>query len=162
MMDRKTSGDVIVLAGVGTVRMDPIGFAIYADQFLKAGQTITNDGRFSPVPYYLFCRALELILKAFLLTQNCQLKRLKADYGHNLQLLWKAATRAGLAKVVVPLPDMTSDLAQANSYYAGKAFEYFDFRRWARKYDALPPLDRLEATTVTLIESLKPYCVRGA
>jgi hypothetical protein len=147
---------------MGVVRMDPVGFALYADQFLRAGQSVPGDGKFSPVPYYLFCRSLELILKAFLLTKGHKISELENRYRHDLVRLWNAAREGGLAEAVTPLPDIASDLAQANSYYHEKAFEYFDFRRWARKYQELPSLHRVESAAATLVASLKPYCLSVA
>ena len=91
-MEQENSGHITVMPGpAATFRMDPVGFAIYADQFLKAAQSIPEvDTKFTPVPYYLYCRALELILKAFLQLQGHKLSELrKKKYGHNLEALWE-------------------------------------------------------------------------
>jgi hypothetical protein len=121
--------------------MGPVGFSLCAEEFFLAGASIPQHSRargnttYTPVPYYLFCRALELILKAFLLAKHRPLDELKKSYGHDLQALWRAATEQGILDVVgICDPDFSIDLQSANSYYKGKAFEYFDFRRWAHGY----------------------------
>ena len=164
-MEQENSGHITVMPGpAATFRMTPVGFAIYADQFLKAAQSVpTEDAKFTPVPYYLYCRALELILKAFLLLKGHGVSELKDRYGHNLKRLWKAARKDGLADAVPELPsDIENVLAQVNQYYKNKAFEYFNFKRWVHSYEGLPSLDQLADCTATLIERLKPWCIREA
>lgn len=55
-------------------------------------------------------------------------------------------------------PHFESDLCDANQYYKGKAFEYFDFRRWAHGYEDLPPLSRFKVQTREIVEKTKQYC----
>ncbi len=162
-MGQEKPRGITVTPAPATFRMSPVGFAIYAEQFLKAAQSIPADGKFTPVPYYLYCQAIELIFKAFLLARGHRLSKLKKKYGHNLKALWKAARKDGLADAVPELPsEIESDLALANPYHNDKAFEYFDFSRWVHGYEDLPSLDRLGDLTAMLIEQLKPYCIREA
>jgi len=49
-------------------------------------------------------------------------------------------------------------LRNANAYYKGKAFEYFDFRRWADGYEGLPPLVRFRNEIKRIVEKTKEYC----
>ncbi|MBW3661415.1 MAG: hypothetical protein KY397_07275 [Gemmatimonadetes bacterium] len=157
-----------------TVRINPVGYAFYAAQFLAAGhaaRAAPEDAKlssqvpykFSPVPYYLYCRAIELILKAFLLVKSRSVDELKGHYKHNLVRLVEESRREGLEKIVDSLPaTFDRDLQAANNYYGTrkKAFEYFNFEKWARGYKDLPPLDRLEAIAEQLVGTLKPYCFR--
>ncbi len=165
-MEQENSGSMwqTVSPPAATIRMTPVGYAVYAEQFLKAAQSIPKeDKKFTPVPYYLYCRALELILKSFLLLKGHEPSKLRKKYGHNLKALWKAAVKDGLADAVPELPsEIGSVLALANPYYKGKAFEYFDFSRWVHGYVRLPSLDRLGDSTAMLIAHLKPYCIREA
>lgn len=165
MTERNQTGGIVVEIGTATVRMNPVGFSLYAEEFFLAGASIPQHSRargnttFSPVPYYLFCRALELSLKAFLLSKQHPLDELKKKYGHDLEALWRAATRDGILGVLGNLdPDFESDLESANSYYKGKAFEYFDFRRWARGYPDLPPFARFRDEAKRVVEKTKEYC----
>ena len=163
-MEQEKPRGITVSVPSSDFRMTPVGYAVYAEQFLKAAQSIPKeDKKFTPVPYYLYCRALELILKAFLLAKGHRPSKLRKKYGHNLKALWKAAGKDGLADAVPELPsEIGSVLALANPYYKGKALEYFDFGRWADGYMRLPSLDQLGDSTAMLIEHLKPYCIRGA
>lgn len=156
----------VVPVGTATVWMRPVGFAQYAGQFLAAGSAVRevpDESKFSPVPFYLFCRALELILKSFLLVSDFPRDDLKKKpYGHDLLRLLKEARSRGLEDVVELPETFEADLTDANDYYNGKAFEYFDFRKWAHGYEGLPPLSRLQESTEHLIAVLKPYCISEA
>lgn len=94
MTDRDEEGGIVVGVGTAMVRIGPVGFVLYAEEFLEAACAIPEHSqargsrRFTPVPFYLFCRALELALKAFLLAKNRPLDELKAIYGHDLEALW--------------------------------------------------------------------------
>jgi hypothetical protein len=162
--DNQTGGMVVEI-GTSTVRMNPVGFSLYAEEFFLAGASIPQNSRargnttFTPVPYYLFCRALELVLKAFLLAKHHSLDELKKKYGHDLEALWRAATKEGILDIIgASDPHFESDLQSANSYYKGKAFEYFDFRRWAHGYPDLPPFARFRDDIRRIVEKTKGYC----
>jgi hypothetical protein len=165
MTQRDKAGSIVVRVGTATVRMSPVGFALYAEEFLKAGESIAAHSQargnttFTPVPYYMFCRALELILKAFLLAKHRSLDELKSRYRHDLEKLWREANGLGLSAVVgTCTQSFEADLASANSYYKGKAFEYFDFRRWAHGYQGLPPLDTFQEEVRRIVEKTKKFC----
>jgi hypothetical protein len=165
MVRQGEAGGIVVQVGTATVRMSPVGFALYAEEFLKAGESIPEHSQargnttFTPVPYYLFCRALELILKAFLLAKHRTLDELKNRYRHDLEKLWREANQLALSEVVgTCAPFFEADLASVNSYYKGKAFEYFDFRRWAKGYEGLPPLDRFRDEVKKIVDKTKKFC----
>lgn len=118
-----------------------------------------GNTKFTPVPYYLFCRALELVLKAFLLTKGESLDALKKRYGHDLVALWSRAKECGLLDVIdLRTSEFEADLVNANHYYKGKAFEYFDFRRWAHGFEGLPPFERFRDQVNDLVVRTKKYC----
>jgi hypothetical protein len=165
MTEPGEAGGIVVQVGAATVRMSPVGFALYAEEFFKAGESIPEHSQargnttFTPVPYYLFCRALELILKAFLLAKHRPLDELKDRYGHDLEKLWRGANDCRLSEVLGTwAPYFEADLASANSYYKGKAFEYFDFRRWAHGYEGLPPLGRFRDEVRGIVDKTKKFC----
>jgi hypothetical protein len=156
---------IIVQVGGATVRMGPVGFSLYAEEFYLAAISIPEHSRakentrFTPVPYYLLCRALELMLKAFLLAKNKPLDQLKTRYGHNLETLWRAAKEEGLLDILGAFePEFETDLRKANTYYKDKAFEYFDFRRWAHAYEGLPQFERFRDETKKIVDGTKEYC----
>lgn len=165
MTEQNEAGSIVIQVGTATVQMGPVGFSLYAEEFFKAGASIPEHSRsrgntkFTPVPYYLFCRALELILKAFLLAKHRPLDELKDRYGHDLEALWAGAKNHGLLEVLGTCgSDFETDLRNANSYYKGKAFEYFDFRRWAHGYEGLPPVARFRDEIKRIVEKTKEYC----
>lgn len=165
MTERDEADGIVVQVGAATVHMGPVGFALYAQEFFEAGASnpehsqARGNTRFTPVPYYLFCRALELILKAFLLAKHRPLDELKDRYGHDLEELWRGANDRKLSEVLgTCAPYFETDLARANAYYKGKSFEYFDFRRWAHGYEGLPPLGRFRDEIGKIVDKTKDYC----
>lgn len=165
MTERNQAHGIVVEVGTATVRMGPVGFSLYAEEFLKASAAIPEHSQargnteFTPVPYYLLCRALELILKAFLLGKGRPLDELKHRYGHDLGALWQAAKDQRLFDVLGTCPPYFEiDLQSVNSFYRSKVFEYFDFRQWAHGYEGLPPLGRLRDETTRIVERIKYYC----
>lgn len=165
MIAKTTAGTVTVKVGMATVQIGPIGSALYALEFLEAANAVPQQStakgspEFSPVRYYLCCRALELSLKAFLLTKGQTAKELKDKLGHDLEKLWVEANSRGLGQIVGGLsPQFEADLKDANHYYKGKAFEYFDFTKWAHGYKGLPELGRFKGACSALVPAVKDHC----
>jgi hypothetical protein len=115
--------------------------------------------RFSPVPYYLYCRSLELTLKAFLLAQGTPVAQLKKpSLGHDLMRLLAAAHKLDLAKVAkVGQPDRRL-LSLANKYYKEKGFEYFRMLPAAFGYPDLPDLEHLASFSARLHAAVHVTC----
>ena len=167
-MERDESGAIFVEIKPVTVSITPVMQSFHAEQFLKAAQVISQDRHiprgaptFSPVPYYLYCRALELILKAYLSVRGLSSDSLKKKYGHDLERLWNDAVANDLLdRLTHQSTELPRDIALANQYYAppAKAFEYFDFRRWANNYPDLPSLDRFGSDVTSLIHDLGRWC----
>src|SRR5437016_10003275 len=96
---------VVIEPRTGHVDMDPVGFWLYAHQFLDAANVISPPPRgFSPVRFYLTCHSIELSLKAFLLRQGVGLSELKHKLGHNLTRILERAKGLGLGKVAPVTP----------------------------------------------------------
>ena len=142
----------------------PIGFHHYASDFaLWADRSRQHKTKFySPVPYYLYCRALELGLKAFLLARGVTKKRLKTKtLGHNLEALALEAERLGLNDVML-LPDAwVVELRRANTFYHRKEFEYFDIGNALRLHE-LPSLEILHSLCTALLGAIRPLCIEAA
>ncbi|MBS9405656.1 hypothetical protein KG088_18890 [Halomonas sp. TRM85114] len=165
MAERLSDEGVVAQVGTATVHMKPVGFALYADEFLLAGLSIPDQSRargnttFTPVPYYLFCRALELALKAFLLTKGESLDSLKKKYRHDLVKLWRKAQLYGILEAIdFRSPGFENHIVSANKYYKGKTFEYFDFRRWAHGYEDLPPFECFRDEVNKVVVQIKKHC----
>jgi hypothetical protein len=90
------------------------------------------------VPYFLYCRAIELGLKAIHLETATQ-QEVKNTFGHDLVASYHALPpeRRKLATTDTDL------LTRINTLYIGKAFEYVQPGDAAHGYSAFPDLEQL-------------------
>ncbi len=51
------------------------------------------------------------------------------------------------------------ELRRATGYYAGKGFEYFQFKRLIQRYAGLPDAVVLERLATRLVDRLRRYCL---
>jgi len=155
-------GNYVLKAEPGVLHISPLGFHRYASEFFRAAQDFKINDGFSPVPYYLICRSVELALKAFLLAQGVPKRTLKErTLGHDLEKVLKKAVSLGLDQVVSITPQHKEELGKANNYYASKGFEYFEVTRAATGYPNLPDLRVLSDFASLLITKLKPLCLQA-
>ena len=75
-------------AGTGHINFSPVGFRLAAKDFLACYEDYKPD-RFSVVPYFLCCRAIELGLKAIHLDKKRQ-REVKDEFGHSLKASYDA------------------------------------------------------------------------
>ena len=147
----------------GTAYISPIGFHRYASEFATWARKAHADkgDEFSPVPYYLYCHSLELVLKAFLLAKGVTQRELmnRERLGHHLSKILPRAKDLGLEEVVPLAPHWEAEVEKANGYYADKGFEYFDVATAGRGYPNLPNLDILHELVSTLLTTLKDVCL---
>jgi len=61
------SKNVVIKAEPGHLHISPFGFFHYGKEFFDAAKGFKHPAHYSPVPYFLYCRSIELVLKAFLL-----------------------------------------------------------------------------------------------
>lgn len=152
----------IVKVNTVVVYETPIGFHNYASDFADWANRarIEKSKYFSPVPYYLYCRSIELVLKSFLLAKGMTKKQLKArKLGHDLIALLAKAREMGLEDIVVIGSDEEVELSKANEYYCKKDFEYFNV---GFGYYSLPSLSILNELSERLLMSLKQICIDAA
>jgi hypothetical protein len=135
-------------ASVGFVNLSPDAFHRFAGHYLKCYRDFQSPHKFSPVPYFLLCRALELELKARHL-QFVRQKVVKQQFSHNLE----AAYNALPAKEKVLNQADLGLLARANAIYKGKGFEYFVPEHALRGYSNYPDLAALEALVCKYVKS---------
>lgn len=107
----------------------PLGFHILAGQYLLAAKdfkTIDN----SPVHYFLYCKSIELSLKAFLLAKGVPVGMLKGrkktGIGHDLEAALREAESRGLGDFVEIARESREELRKANDFYVVKGLEYAD------------------------------------
>ncbi len=162
--DSGNSHDVIVRPKPAVANISPLGFHRYASEFYAAAQSIGRPEGFSPVPYYLYCRSLELALKAYLLANGVSKKRLKGKFGHDLEKALRKAESLGLSDHVLLSSEQHEQIAVANGHYKSKAFEYFQVPTLIDRIKGrhkLPDLDALGSLTGSLLEGIEQVCIEA-
>ncbi len=155
-------GNVVIKAPPMVLHISPLGFHRYASEFLRAAQGFKINDGFSPVPYYLICRSMELSLKAFLLAKGFPKRRLKErNLGHDLEKILKKAISMGLDKFFSLSPQHTEEIRKANKYYASKGFEYFEVIKAMTGYRNLPDISVLTDFATLLVTKLEPFCLQA-
>jgi hypothetical protein len=122
----------------GHINVSPVGLRLAARDYFKCYLDFENPGRFSVVPYFLCCRAIELALKAIHLETKFQAD-VKAAYWHDL-----VASYSGLPKENQTLSKEEFELlVQVNQIYIQKDFDYFSVNDAATGYRRFPDLEAL-------------------
>ena len=155
-------GNVVIKVQPMVLHISPLGFHRYAAEFLRAAQVFKINDGFSPAPYYLICRSIELALKAFLLVKGVPKKSLKEkNLGHDLEKVLKKAISMGIDNVLPISRQHRKEVRKANTYYASKGFEYFEVIRAVTGYRNLPDLPALSDFASLLIAKLEPICLQA-
>lgn len=123
------------------LRLSPHAFHRWAEEFLEAAEVLPAPESYTPVPYFLYCRSLELAFKARLLEQGVEMVTLKdgRKVGHDLL---KAHNRLYPESSARLCGDDLRLLQEVNEIYPAKRFEY-----WS-------PVDALRAYPRPSLESL--------
>jgi hypothetical protein len=151
--------NVNIQVGLATVNMAGIQFMQYADNYYRAAQAvgISVSKVFDPVPYQLYCQALELRLKAFAWFKNTALTRnqIKNRYWHDLSKLWSDAKGSGLGQFIdlTAIRDAAVDLVAP--YYKDRKFCYTDIVMQFRDADVLRRHADLLPTLAGLVEEMR-------
>lgn len=160
-MEESSPTDSVIRPNSGHIFITPFGFHLYATDFLTSAKNFPPSDRFSPVPYYCYCRAIELCLKAFLLGKGISKDDLKnrKQFGHDLVKLVDHAMKLGVTELVDLSKARLECVGKANDYYAAKGFEYFDLHNAVRGYSGLPTLALLDELASELVSRLEQYCM---
>ena len=119
---------------------------MWANQYYQCRLTLQPTKGFSPVPYFLLCRAIELKLKSVHLEQSKQ-KEVKDRFGHNLVKSYKA-----LPTVLQTLQSTELALLEkADSIYSTKGFEYIKVLDALKGFSTFPDLAALDALAIKLL-----------
>ncbi len=128
------------------INLSPDAFHLWATHYYKCKQDFQSPDSFSPVPYFLLCRAIELEIKARHLKAKRQ-SQVKAQYWHNIIRAYEDLNHAD--KI---LSENELDvLKRANEIYSSKGFEYFMPIDALTGYSRYPDLHALDAITFKLI-----------
>jgi len=124
-------------AEAGHINLSPELFRLGARDYFKSF-TRFEHRKFSPVPFFLCCRAMELALKAVHLESKKQ-SEVKQLFSHDLMKCYK-----GLDKSKQTLSAEELDLlSAANEIYVRKEFEYLNVVHAVTAYKRFPDLDAL-------------------
>ena len=146
-----------IRAGFISENLSPDAFHRYACDCYKCKQDFNcPDSYFSPVPYFLLCRAIELGIKSRLLRDKpkAQNKKVKEDIGHNL---CKAYNRLDPSEQVLTAAE-EAILKQANDIYSKKELEYEFAEHTLSAFSQYPDLKALDSIAKKLIEGV----IRGS
>ena len=138
--------DQVIGAGGIDANLAPDAFHRWAADYYKCKQDFQPPHTFSPVPYFLLCRAIELEIKSTHLRHMTQ-PQVKAKFGHKLLKAYDALDSAERTLT----PSEESILRSANNIYSDKGFEYFDPGDALTAYSRYPDLTLLDAIARKLI-----------
>lgn len=158
----------MITAAPVKVNVSPLGFWMYATQFADAERRLPRQhryppkrGAFSPVPYYLLCRTIELLFKSYLLTKGWKKQGLRR-LGHDLPKALKACNSSGLGNLVTLTNLEKTALNNTQEYYRDKALEYFEVDKAVRAYAGLPSLPALRRIVKKLTKAVEEPCRNAA
>ena len=141
------------------IKITPYGFHKYANDYLMAAENWPSKGEYSPVPYFMTCRSIELGLKAYLLGKGKKLDEVKKDSfghnGHDIEKGLKTARLNSLDELIKTNDSEEKHIRLANNYYKTKGFEYFFIMNHAAGLTDLPDLEILKKYSSKLLENIK-------
>jgi hypothetical protein len=137
----------VLNAETGKINLSSPAFRLWAKDYYQCRLSF-RCADFSPVPYFLLCRAIELHFKAAHL-EGKQQKDVKKKYVHDLIKLYNALPDADR----MLSSEQFSLLEKANEIYKGKGFEYINVGHAARGFSDFPDLKALDALVAEIIGS---------
>jgi hypothetical protein len=150
-MDEKDAArDVTVYMQELKVNLSPDAFHIYATHYYKCTRDFTPpDDYFSPIPYFLLCRAIELEIKARHLKRVTQSK--VKTFSHRLLEAYEALD----AQEQILSQKELAVLKTADELYQETDFAYFNpaHAHPLTAYSKFPDLDMLDSIAKKLIDS---------
>ena len=129
--------------------LSPDAFHKWATHFYQCRQDFSLQ-EFSPVPFFLLCRTIELEIKSRFLKHQRQ-KQVKAKFGHDLLQAYNALEPS---EKILDQKE-TQILKDTNDIYKRKRFEYFDPEDALLGYSRYPDLNALDSLAKKLIGSAR-------
>lgn len=136
------------ISGTGfNANLAPDAFGKWSRHFFKCESDFQSPDLFSPVPYFLLARAIELALKSIHLKSHDQLK-IKMDYWHDLFKVFNELPNGVLSlnSSEVGLLSVVSDI------YKSKGFEYFEPEDALTGFSRYPDLQGLRCLAKKIVE----------
>ena len=138
--------------------LGPSGFHVRATSFVECADSLSQGKRpWLVVQAFLYARATELALKAFLLAKGNTIMDAK-KLGHDLEKLLKRAKELGLDQMVPPRKGDADLFRRLNEYYCDKRLEYFELESAWQGFPGLPKSPALQDTVHRLLTGIVPLC----
>ena len=137
-----------VIKGVGGIdaNLSPDAFHMWATHYYKCKQDFRSPHRFSPVPYFLLCRVIELEIKSIHLQDKRQTE-VKEDFGHDILKAYEALSE----EYKILEDNEIKVLKVAKGIYCSKGFEYFNPEDALTGFSKFPDLSTLDTVAKKLI-----------
>jgi hypothetical protein len=149
--------NIIIRPETGHYNMTPFGFHKYtSDYFIAANnwtKNILKEG-YSPVPYFLYSRSIELGLKAYLLAKKQSLTSV-IKCSHDLMKALNKAKLNSLDSFVNTSSDDEKHIILANNIYSEKGFEYFYIINHVSGKEKFPNISVLHNYSEKLLKNIK-------
>jgi hypothetical protein len=132
---------------------------VEAAQHLQA--RINRPGYYSYVQVhsvlYLYCRSIELALKAYLLSNGLAIEELRDTrrYGHQIAKLYAEAKNRGILSLLSVTKTEEEILASMSVHYSNKSYEYPE-HLWVQNKPSLDALAALCRKVVVGVEAIFP------
>lgn len=142
------------------VRMPPVGAYLHARAFQAAAEASKDlPDQLSTVTGFLYCRAIELGLKAYLFARGVRIPR-SIRHSHDLGLLLTETHARGL-DLVISLTRAEMDVIRTTgAHYLENKLGYFDL--FFAVTGPRLPLKELAAVTTRLLDALKGPCFEAS
>ena len=149
MDEKDATRDVTIHAQGLNANLSPDAFHIYAMHYYKCKRDFTPpDDYFSPIPYFLLCRAIELEIKARHLKRLTQ-KQVKKRFSHHLLKAYEALD----AQEQILSQNELAVLSTVDELYTETDLAYFNPEHAAGAFSQFPDLDMLDTIAMKLINS---------
>ena len=147
-------------------RTTPVGLARYAHDFYDAA--LAADDKLgmkkgyeiiAPIPVmFLVGQALELALKAYLLSRGVPLRKLRSKYGHDLHRALRKAKELGLLEIVDLSDEDESTVKLLNTLYSSKQLQYIV--TGSKRFPVFGPLQEVAEKIIPGISEEVGYAYR--
>ena len=149
MDEKDATRDVTIQVEGFEANLSPDAFHIYAMHYYKCKRDFTPpDDYFSPIPYFLLCRAIELEIKARHLKRLTQ-REVKDKFRHHLLRAYEALD----VQEQILSQNELAVLKTADELYIKTDLAYFDPVHALTAFSQFPDLDRLDTIAKKLISS---------
>ncbi len=136
----------IIKVGAIDANLSPDAFHMLAAHLYRCSRDFKNPDKFSLLPYFLLCRAIELGVKSIHLRDKKQ-REVKNIYRHSISVAYEA-----LKNELKTLNDSeVRTLKTASDMYREKRFEYPHMDDCLEAYSDFPDLNTLDAIAAKVL-----------